>query len=290
MTEVGQRGTNGTPASARRSASAPTVVVLPGAGDTAASWAGVRSELDAEMPVVVLGRRPPVAGCGLADYMAAVTTELAPHPGQLIVVGHSFGGLLARVWAVAHPDRVHGLVLVDATPDQAAGRRSITLGMHASATALDLMRALRPTGVPGALLRAGLHPLYPEYPAAARALPPGTRTGWRQALLAGADRHGAAELRQAPSIIRQAADAPARPRVATIALASSAYGPTWTAWQRRTAHDLNCPLWETGDRSHNIHLRHPHLLALAVRHLAAARPRRRERSRDVAARIGLVPR
>ncbi|MCB2175709.1 MAG: alpha/beta hydrolase [Actinomycetales bacterium] len=269
MSQPGLRATTGVSASSGRSVQTPTVVVLPGAGDSAASWAPLRSELNAEMPVVVLRRRPTASVGGLADYLTAVTTELTPYPGPLIVVGHSFGGLLARAWAGAHPDHVYGLVLVDATPYQAAGRRSIALGMHASATALDLTRALRPTGVPSALLRAGLHPLYPEYPAAARALPPGARRDWRQALVAGADRYGAAELRQMPSIIRQAATAPTRPRVPTIALASSAYGPTWAAWQRRTAQDLNCPLWETGDRSHNIHLRHPRLLAHAVCQLAA---------------------
>ncbi len=263
------KGASTTSPGTGRSVPTPTVVVLPGAGDTVAAWAPVRSELTDEMPVVVLSREPVESdGHGLAGYLAAVSSELAPYPGPLIVVGHSFGGLLARAWAGAHPEQVCGLVLVDATPHQAAGRRSIALGMHASAAVLDLMRVLGPTGLPGALLRAGLHPLYPEYRSAARTLPPGPRDAWREALADGAERQGSVELRRVTSIARQAAAAPASPRVPSIVVASNAYGRTWAAWQRQTADDLGCPIWESGDRSHNIHVRHPRLVARAVRLLA----------------------
>lgn len=37
--------------------------------------------------------------------------------GRVVLVGHSFGGLLARTYAKAHPSQVAGIVLVDATSD-----------------------------------------------------------------------------------------------------------------------------------------------------------------------------
>lgn len=40
--------------------------------------------------------------------------------GRVVLVGHSFGGVLARAYARAHPDRVAGVILVDATSDRDA--------------------------------------------------------------------------------------------------------------------------------------------------------------------------
>ena len=255
-------------------ASPPTVVLLHGAGDTPLSWALVCAELADSFPVVVPGRTgTDPDGLTLAGRLRTLTAALTDLPGPLVMVGHSFGGLLARAWAGQQPERVSGLVLLDPTPPQAGQLRAVSAGMHASAAALDLMRLLAPAGIPSLLLRTGLHPLYPEYRHAARALPPSARHAWAQAVADAARRGVAQELRAVPSVAREASETLTPPEVPSIVLASNAYGPTWLQWQQTTAEELGAELWLTGDRSHNIHLRHPELVARAVRAVIAATTR-----------------
>lgn len=70
---------------------------------------------------------------------------------QVVLVGHSMGGATAMQYAVDHPERLTGLVLMDpADPD---GRAPDPAGVDA---ALDrMMAARRPTGTPAELMSAG---------------------------------------------------------------------------------------------------------------------------------------
>jgi pimeloyl-ACP methyl ester carboxylesterase len=58
----------------------------------------------------------PVSGYGLADMVADLDALLDALDvrGPVVLVGNSYGGLLALVYAIARTDRVAGLVLVDA--------------------------------------------------------------------------------------------------------------------------------------------------------------------------------
>jgi pimeloyl-ACP methyl ester carboxylesterase len=75
----------------------------------------VDPELDYEPsrsdPVFAPRRAPEV----LADFRALL--QAANIPGPYVLVGHSMGGPLMRLYASAHPDEVVGMVLVDATPE-----------------------------------------------------------------------------------------------------------------------------------------------------------------------------
>jgi len=105
----------------------PTVLLESGLGGMSSAWAWVFPEAARLTRVVAYDR----AGLGWSQVStgpktAALTVErlraalrqLGIEPPYLLV-GHSMGGLFARVFAAAHPDEVAGMVLLDAVhPDQ----------------------------------------------------------------------------------------------------------------------------------------------------------------------------
>jgi pimeloyl-ACP methyl ester carboxylesterase len=106
-----------------------TVLVITGLGAPASTWSGVRPSLEGLTRTCVydrpgLGHSParPDAGrvvdAGLhARELAALLTAAGEH-GPFVVVGHSYGGLIARAFVHAYRARVRGLLLAESvTPD-----------------------------------------------------------------------------------------------------------------------------------------------------------------------------
>lgn len=107
---------------AQRQGNGPIVVVFEsGFGQGPEVWAKVITELGSECQCIAYAR----AGLGKSgtdgnpktipehlDDLAAVMDALAPNR-KMILVGHSYGGLLATEFARLHPERLQGLVLVD---------------------------------------------------------------------------------------------------------------------------------------------------------------------------------
>jgi pimeloyl-ACP methyl ester carboxylesterase len=101
----------------------PTVVVATGIGSDCLEWVRIQRQLLPEHQVVlydrgglgwsqwVPGRR---SAAELAEELHAAL-EAAAIPGPYVLVGHSLGGSIIRVYAARHPEKAAGLVLVDAS-------------------------------------------------------------------------------------------------------------------------------------------------------------------------------
>lgn len=100
----------------------PTVVLVPGAGLPMTTWGEVSAAVATFTRVCAydrdgLGRsdpgpRPRAAGLIVEDlHKALVGAGLVP---PHVLVGHSFGGLIVRLYASRYPEEIVGLVLVDA--------------------------------------------------------------------------------------------------------------------------------------------------------------------------------
>jgi len=109
---------------ADRQEGAPVVVFEAGATNSLDVWGGILSQLAHAAPVVAYDR----AGLGRSEW-----DEVRPTPGHVVgrlrellraigaeppyvLVGYSWGGVLARYFAGEHPADVAGLVFVDPSP------------------------------------------------------------------------------------------------------------------------------------------------------------------------------
>lgn len=101
-------------------ASADTFVLVHGAFQDAASWAGVAAGLTAAghkaVTVMLPGRGDgkSASEVTMADHVAAVQAAIAGAGGPVVLVGHSFGGMVISAAAEADPSNIASLVYVAA--------------------------------------------------------------------------------------------------------------------------------------------------------------------------------
>jgi CubicO group peptidase (beta-lactamase class C family)/pimeloyl-ACP methyl ester carboxylesterase len=122
----------------------PTVILESGLNDTAAVWSAVQGEVARTTRVCSYDRANVPGGASdpsdrttstprlrsTAELVADLHALLAAAavPGPYVLVGHSVGGLLVRLYASTYPDDVAGLVLVDATHEDNWARLEEEIG------------------------------------------------------------------------------------------------------------------------------------------------------------------
>jgi CubicO group peptidase (beta-lactamase class C family)/pimeloyl-ACP methyl ester carboxylesterase len=110
----------------------PTVVLESGLNDPAAPWFAIESAI-APFTRVCTYDRPNTAGGASDPVPLPRTTQdavddlhallvAAKVPGPYVLAGHSFGGLINRLYASTYPEDVGGLVLVDASHEEQDSR------------------------------------------------------------------------------------------------------------------------------------------------------------------------
>lgn len=130
---------------------APAAVFDAGIGEPGSlAWAAVLPAVAAQTRVIAYDR----AGIGSSDPvwpltldgeiadLTALVTEAAA--GRCVLVGHSWGGLLAQLVAFRHPELVAGLVLVDPAHEEtlAAVPWALRAAMSAQGNAAQLLHSL----------------------------------------------------------------------------------------------------------------------------------------------------
>lgn len=102
---------------------APAVVIEPAMGGDAAEWRPLAEKLGGQTRVVTYNRVPYGASSAATDGRTPRDVARDLHGllcglgirGPLVLVGHSIGGIYVRAFAVAHRDRVAGMVLVESS-------------------------------------------------------------------------------------------------------------------------------------------------------------------------------
>jgi pimeloyl-ACP methyl ester carboxylesterase len=100
----------------------PTIILEAGFGGTSDNWSEVQGPLSRVTRTCAydragLGNSLPIPGVHDAATEISDLKRLLDHAGiqpPYVLVGHSYGGLLMRMFAHAHPDQTAGIVLVEA--------------------------------------------------------------------------------------------------------------------------------------------------------------------------------
>jgi len=101
----------------------PPVLFLHGLGDYSFDWALVQPAVAKKTEACAYDRPgqawsapgPPPRGISTSAYELHLLLQRSAIKGPYILVGHSWGGLIARMYAQEYPKEVAGMVLVDST-------------------------------------------------------------------------------------------------------------------------------------------------------------------------------
>lgn len=113
----------------------PAVIIDAGLGDDSTDWQKIQKQ-NAQLTMTCVLDRPgygwsdfgpsPRSSVQIARELNLLLQKAAIEP-PYILAGHSFGGFNIRIFAANHPDKVAGMVLVDASHEEQYDRLNINL-------------------------------------------------------------------------------------------------------------------------------------------------------------------
>ncbi len=209
-------------------AGSPTVVIVSGLGDWSTSWGGVVQPEVAKTTRVCTYDR---AGLGWSDAgpgpgdAASFARELhtllqnASVPGPYVLVGHSLGGLIVRIFVHEYASEVAGVVLIDSmNPKQVTRSLSNSLARRLSFQAL--------------LARLGIARLLVKLPAIAPGMPPGEEAYYPLYIRPQSMKATAREYQALPASAEEAAAVKSFGDLPLIVLTARLNdNPGWPEWQ-----------------------------------------------------------
>lgn len=103
----------------------PTVIFEAGLGDSSESWAYIQDKISQVTSTFSYDRAgigksevtsTPRTGLDLVEDLLVLVSEISIEP-PFVLVGHSFGTIVSRLFASLNSDKVAGMILIDAAPE-----------------------------------------------------------------------------------------------------------------------------------------------------------------------------
>lgn len=223
------------------------IVIIHGAGDSSFTWVRAAEALGAHGRVYLYDRTgmgaspdgPPITAERCVDELHQLIETLGITK-PVLLVGHSMGGLIARLYGAQYPERVAGFVLVDSVHEQM---------MDDPTFQRSVARDIRLLKSQPVIAQIGLYRLFTPAifslfsPEVRQMLPNLSRTEerqWRGSVIRGALGSNPAEWVALPSVVaagkavlERGTNAMAGKPVAV--LGAPAFGKQWIAWQQELA-------------------------------------------------------
>ncbi|MDF2631125.1 MAG: uncharacterized protein K0R39_4956 [Symbiobacteriaceae bacterium] len=255
----------------------PTVMIIPGAGDCSYSWIHVRKQIARNTRVLSFDR----AGMGaspdgqapdpvltIEELRKVLARSGAPSP--YVLVGHSLGGLIARLYALKYPQDVAGIVFVDSTHEGLLQDQKFLASMKVVAFLAKVLRVLSVVGLPRLLAALGVMPMYTaERKYYAQQLSPSEYRQWLAACNRGnAGTAAGAELLSAFPMMETAAKVMSPTQFGDMPVAvlnNPSFGPDWSEKGRELASRSTRGTHQTSDRpGHSLQMPRPELVLEAI--------------------------